>query len=60
MIKFLKDMKENDYGVIKYEVLVNDDVFHFVSDKKLSTDEMAKFLDCEVDEIVQIDFCDYE
>lgn len=60
MIKYLVEMNENDYGVVKYDVLVNDDSFHFVSDRSLSTEEIAKFLDCEVDEIVQIDFEDYE
>jgi hypothetical protein len=60
MIKYLVDMKENDYGVVKYDVLVNDDSFQFVSDRSLSTEEIAKFLECEVEEIAQIDFEDYE
>lgn len=60
MIKHLIDMKENDYGVVKYDVLVNDDSFQFVSDRSLSTEEIAKFLECEVEEIMQIDFEDYE
>jgi hypothetical protein len=53
-------MNENDYGVVKYDVLVNDDSFQFVSDRSLSTEEIAKFLECEVEEIAQIDFEDYE
>jgi hypothetical protein len=60
MIKYLVDMKENDYGVVKYDVLVNDDSFHFVSDRSLSIEEIAQFLECEVEEIAQIDFEDYE
>ncbi len=60
MIKYLVDMKENDYGVVKYDVLVNDDSFQFVSDRSLSTEEISKFLECEVEEIAQIDFEDYE
>lgn len=60
MIKYLVNMNENDYGVVKYDVLVNDDSFQFVSDRSLSTEEIAKFLECEVEEIVQIDFEDYE
>lgn len=60
MIKYLVEMNENDYGVVKYDILVNDDYFQLVSDRSLSTEEIAKFLDCEVEEIVQIDFEDYE
>ena len=60
MIKYLVEMNENDYGVVKYYILVNDDSFQLVSDRSLSTEEIAKFLECEVDEIVQIDSEDYE
>lgn len=60
MIKYLVEMNENDYGVVKYDILVNDDYFKLVSDRSLSTEEIAKFLECEVDEIVQIDSEDYE
>lgn len=60
MIKYLVEMNENDYGVVKYDILVNDDSFQLVSDRSLSTEEIAKFLDCEVEEIVQIDSEDYE
>lgn len=60
MIKWLKDMTENDYGVVKYGVLVNDDYFEFVTDRKLRTEEIANFLECEENEIYQIDMEDYE
>lgn len=60
MIKYLKDMKDNDYGVVKYGVLVNDDYLEFVSDRKLNLGEIAKFLECGSEEIWQIDFEDYE
>lgn len=61
MIKFLKDMEKSDYGVIKYGVLLlSDDYFEFVADRKLNLGEIAKFLDCGSEEIVQIDFEDYE
>lgn len=60
MIKFLKDMDENDYGVIKYEVLVLYNVYKFVSDRYLHTEEIASFLDCDEEDIVQIDFEDYD
>lgn len=60
MIKYLVEMNENDYGVVKYDILVNDDSFQLVSDRSLSTEEIAKFLECEADEIVQIDSEDYE
>ena len=60
MIKYLVEMNENDYGVVKYDILVNDDSFKLVSDRSLSTEEIAKFLDCEVEEIIQIDSEDYE
>lgn len=61
MIKFLKDMEKNDYGVVKYRVLLlSDDYFDFVADRKLNIGEIAKFLDCGSEEIVQIDFEDYE
>lgn len=60
MIKFLKDMDVNDYGAIKYDVLVLDDSFQFVSDRKLKTEEIASFLDCNEEDIVQIDFEDYD
>ena len=60
MIKFLKDMKKSDYGVVKYGVLVLDDYFEFVADRKLNLGEIAKFLECGSEEIVQIDFEDYE
>lgn len=60
MIKYLVEMNENDYGVVKYDILVNDDFFQLVSDRSLSTEEIAKFLYCEIEEIVQIDFEDYE
>ena len=56
MIKYLKDMANNDYGVVKYGVLdIHDDYFEFVSDRKLNLGEIAKFLDCGSEEIVQID-----
>lgn len=60
MIKYLVEMNENDYGVVKYDILVNDDSFKLVSDRSLSTEEIAKFLECEVEEIIQIDSEDYE
>lgn len=60
MIKFLKDMKENDYGVVKYDVYVLDDHYQFVSDRSLRTEEIAKFLECNEEDIVQIDLEDYE
>lgn len=53
-------MNVNDYGVVKYDVLVNDDSFQLVSDRSLSTEEIAKFLECEVEDIIQVDFEDYE
>ena len=59
MIKYLVDMKETDYGLLQYDVGVNDDFFQIVSDRYLSTDEIAKFLECEVNEIIQVEFKDY-
>lgn len=60
MIKFLKDMGENDYGVVKFKVGVLDDVYEFVSDRYLHTEEIASFLECKEEDIVQIDFEDYD
>ena len=60
MIKYLVDMKENDYGVVKHTVMVNDDVFVIVSDKELNIGEIADFIGCDEDEISQIDYADYE
>lgn len=61
MIKYLKDMTTNDYGVIKYGILdIHDDYFVLVSDRKLNLGEIAKFLECGSEEIVQIDTEDYE
>lgn len=60
MIKYLVDMKENDYGVVKHTVMVNDDVFVIVSDKKLNIGEIADFIGCDEYEISQIDYADYE
>lgn len=53
-------MKENDYGVVKYDVYVLDDHYQFVSDRSLRTEEIAKFLECNEEDIVQIDLEDYE
>ncbi len=61
MIKWLKDMTDKDYGVVKYGVLdIHDDYFVFVSDRKLNLGEIAKFLECGSEEIAQIDMEDYE
>lgn len=59
MIKYLVDVNENDYGSLKYDVAVNDDFFQLVSDRYLSTDEIADFLECKVEEIIQVEFEDY-
>ena len=60
MIKYLVDMNENDYGVVKHTVGVNDDVYVIVADKMLSTDEIVDFIGCDEDELQQIDYEDYE
>lgn len=60
MIKYLVDMKEGDYGVVKHTVMVNDDVFVIVSDKELHIGEIADFIGCDEDEITQINYEDYE
>jgi hypothetical protein len=60
MIKYLKDMTIKDSGSIQYGVLLNDDYFEIVSDTKLNTEEIAKFLECDETEIYQIDMKDYE
>ena len=60
MIKYLVDMTENDYGVVKHTVLVNDDEFVVVADKKLNIDEIVDFIGCDEEELQQIDYEDYE
>lgn len=60
MIKYLVDMNENDYGVVKHTVLVNDDVFVVVADKMLTIDEIVDFIGCDEEELQQIDYEDYE
>ncbi len=51
MIKYLRDMTNKDSGSIQYGVLVNDDYFEIVTDTKLRTEEIAKFLGCAEGEI---------
>lgn len=45
---------------LKYTVCVNDDVFTFETDRRMRTEEIAEYLECDVEEIVQIDVEDAE
>lgn len=59
-IKYMKDVKPNDFFIIKWSVLVNDDSFEFASEGMMTTEEIAEFLECEEEEIGQIDLEDFE
>jgi hypothetical protein len=59
-MKYLVDVKGNENYSIIYTVYVNDDIFEIAADTKVSTEELAEFLECEVAEIVQVELRDYE
>ena len=45
---------------LKYTVGVNDDIFTFETEHKMSTEDIAEYLEVEVEEIVQVDVEDAE
>lgn len=59
-MKYLINSNPNDNFSLKYTVCVNDDVFEILTNEKASTEELAKFIGCEVDEIVQVELTEYE
>lgn len=45
---------------MKYIVGVNDDVFEIITDHKMRTEEIAAYLECDIEEIVQVDLEEVE
>lgn len=59
-VKYMKEVKPNDFFSIKWRIWVNDDYFEIASEGWMTIEEIAEFLECEEEEIVQIDLEDFE
>lgn len=49
------------YNVVFYEVLTStDDLYRFMSEKRLTSDEIAAEIGVNIDDLIQVDFWDVD